>query len=59
MEAFRYDAHPMGMFISTVAALSTFYPEAGEIFDVENRLAQIKRLIAKVPTIAAFSYRHT
>jgi citrate synthase len=59
MEAFRYDAHPMGMFISTVAALSTFYPEAGEVFDVENRLAQVKRLIAKVPTIAAFSYRHT
>ena len=58
METFRYDAHPMGMFISTVAALSTFYPEAGNIFDVENRLLHIKRLIAKVPTIAAFSYRH-
>jgi len=59
MQAFRYDAHPMGMFISTVAALSTFYPEANEISDPENRLQQIKRLIAKVPTIAAFSYRHT
>ena len=59
MQAFRYDAHPMGMFISTVAALSTFYPEANEISDAENRSAQIKRLIAKVPTIAAFSYRHT
>lgn len=58
MQAFRYDAHPMGMFISTVAALSTYYPEAGEIHDAENRLKQIIRLIAKVPTIAAFSYRH-
>lgn len=59
MQAFRYSAHPMGMFISIVAALSTFYPEANEISDPENRLVQIKRLIAKVPTIAAFSYRHT
>ncbi len=58
MQAFRYDAHPMGMFISTVAALSTFYPEANRVDDAENRSAQIKRLIAKVPTIAAFSYRH-
>lgn len=58
MQAFRYDAHPMGMFISTVAALSTFYPEAREVKDPENRMYQIKRLIAKVPTIAAFSYRH-
>lgn len=58
MEAFRYDAHPMGMFISTVAALSTYYPEANEVGDPENRLKQIIRLIAKVPTIAAFSYRH-
>jgi citrate synthase len=58
MQAFRYDAHPMGMFISTVAALSTFYPEAGDIFDEEKRMHQIHRLIAKVPTIAAFSYRH-
>ncbi len=58
MQVFRYDAHPMGMFISTVAALSTFYPEANQVNDAENRLAQIKRLIAKVPTIAAFSYRH-
>ncbi|MBI2976419.1 MAG: citrate synthase [Chloroflexi bacterium] len=59
MEAFRYDAHPMGMFISVVAALSTFYPEASQIGDADNRLLQIKRLIAKVPTIAAFSYRHS
>jgi len=58
MQAFRYDAHPMGMFISTVAALSTFYPEAAQIDDPANRLYQIKRLIAKVPTLAAFSYRH-
>lgn len=59
VHAFRYDAHPMGMFISTVAALSTFYPEAPKIHDPENRLIQIQRLIAKVPTIAAFSYRHS
>ena len=58
MQAFRYDAHPMGMFTSTVAALSTFYPEANKVNDAENRLAQIKRLIAKVPTIAAYTYRH-
>jgi citrate synthase len=48
----------MGMFISTVAALSTFYPEANKVADPENRLAQIKRIIAKVPTIAAYTYRH-
>jgi citrate synthase len=58
MQAFRYDARPMGMFISTVAALSTFYPEASTVNDEENRLIQIKRLIAKVPTIAAYTYRH-
>lgn len=58
MQAFRYDANPMGMFISTVAALSTFYPEARQVEDPDIRLYQIKRLIAKVPTIAAFSYRH-
>jgi citrate synthase len=58
MQAFRYDAHPMGMFISTVAALSSFYPEASQVDDPENRQYQITRLIAKVPTIAAFSYRH-
>ncbi len=59
MEAFRYDSHPMGMFISTVAALSTFYPEAHQVDDPDVRLYQIKRMIAKVPTIAAFSYRHS
>jgi citrate synthase len=58
MKAFRYDAHPMGMFISTVAALSTFYPDANKVGDANNRLAQIKRIIAKVPTIAAYTYRH-
>jgi citrate synthase len=59
MHAFRYDAHPMGMFVSTVAALSTFYPKARDVDDPENRRHQITRLIAKVPTIAAFSYRHS
>ncbi|MCB9422577.1 MAG: citrate synthase [Ardenticatenaceae bacterium] len=59
MEAFRYDAHPMSMFISTVAALSTYYPEARNISDPQARMKQIVRLIAKVPTIAAFSYRHS
>jgi len=58
MQAFRYDAHPMGMFISTVAALFNFYPDANKVSDANNRLAQIKRLIAKVPTIAAYTYRH-
>jgi len=58
MEGFRYDAHPMGMFVSVVAALSTFYPEANKVTDPANRLEQVHRLIAKVPTIAAFSYRH-
>lgn len=59
MQAFRYDAHPMGMFVSTVAALSTFYHDAGDIFDEETRRQHITRLIAKVPTIAAFSFRHS
>jgi citrate synthase len=58
MEGFRYDAHPMGMFVSVVAALSTFYPEASRVDDPNVRLVQIHRLIAKVPTIAAWSYRH-
>ncbi|MFV2044463.1 MAG: citrate synthase [Anaerolineales bacterium] len=59
MQAFRHDAHPMGMFVSSVAALSTFYPKAKDVLDPKSRLRQIKRLIAKVPTIAAFSYRHS
>jgi citrate synthase len=59
MASFRYDAHPMGMLISTVAALSTFYPEAKHVHDAAVRDLEIKRLIAKMPTIAAFSYRHS
>ncbi len=59
MHAFRHDAHPMGMFIATVAAMSTYYPEGRRIDDANARLKQIKRLIAKVPTVAAFSYRHS
>jgi citrate synthase len=59
METFRYDAHPMGMLMSTVAAFSAFYPEASSVLDPEVRIHQIHRLIAKVPTIAAFSYRHS
>ena len=59
MDAFHHDAHPMGMFVSTVAALSTFYPEAKNIFDPAVRRKQMYRLIAKVPTIAAFAYRHS
>jgi citrate synthase len=59
LDGFRYDAHPMGMLISVVAALSTFYPEASQIDDPDARLLQVHRLIAKVPTIAAFSYRHS
>jgi len=59
MHGFRYDAHPMGMLISAVAALSTFYPEAAHVDDEATRMAQVIRLIAKVPTIAAFSFRHS
>ena len=59
MEGFRYNAHPMGMLVSTVAALSTIYPEAKNIHDPKNRLHQIVRLIAKIPSIAAMTYRHS
>jgi len=59
LEGFRYDAHPMGMFISSVAALSTIYPEARKVHDPELRALQIQRLIGKVPTIAAHTYRHS
>jgi citrate synthase len=59
MEGFQYDAHPMGIFLSTVGALSTFYPDAKNIFDQESRLRQMHRLIAKVPSIAAYAYRHS
>ncbi|MBI3911688.1 MAG: citrate (Si)-synthase, partial [Armatimonadetes bacterium] len=58
MEGFHHDAHPMGMLVSTVAALSTFYPEAKNILDPESRRLQIYRLIGKMPTIAAYAYRH-
>ncbi|MGH0033449.1 MAG: citrate synthase [Myxococcota bacterium] len=57
-DAFRYDAHAMGMMISAVAALSTFYPEAKDVRNPENRWIQINRLVAKMPTLAAFAYRH-
>jgi len=59
MESFRHDAHPMAMLVSTVAALATVYPEARDILDPSNRLLQIKRLIGKMPSIAAMSYRHS
>jgi len=58
IDGFRHDAHPMGILMSTVAALSTFYPEAKQIGDADARRKQIVRLIAKMPTIAAFAYRH-
>src|SRR3954463_5593546 len=56
---FRHDAHPMGMLLGSVGALSTFYPDANEIQDPDNRYIQTIRLIAKMPTLAAFAYRHT
>ena len=58
IDGFRHDAHPMGILISTLAALSTFYPEAKRIFEADTRQKQIVRLIAKTPTIAGFAYRH-
>src|SRR6266852_2034274 len=59
LDGFHYDAHPMGMMISTIAALSTFYPDAKDIFNEESRRKQTYRLIGKMPTLAAFSYRHS
>src|SRR5260370_11585769 len=59
MEGYRYDAHPMGMLVGTIGALSTFYPEATNIFDLESRRLQTRRLIGKLPTLAAFAYRQT
>jgi citrate synthase len=59
LDGFHYDAHPMGMLISTIAALSTFYPDARNIFDAESRRKQTYRLIGKMPTLAAFAYRHS
>ncbi len=58
MEGFRYDAHPMGMLVSTVAALSTFYPDSKDIRNPQARMASIYRLIGKMPIIAAYAYRH-
>jgi len=58
LEGFRYDAHPMGMMVSTIAALSTIYPEARRVHDPQSRKLQIMRLIGKMPTIAAYTYRH-
>jgi len=59
MDGFRYDAHPMSMLAATVAALSSFYPEAKNIKDARNRRVQQIRMLAKMPTIAAFSFRHS
>ncbi|MFQ5682930.1 MAG: citrate synthase [Candidatus Binatia bacterium] len=59
IDGFHHDAHPMGMLVSAVGALSTFYPDAKNIFDVESRKMQTSRLISKMPTLAAFAYRHS
>ena len=58
MEGFRYDAHPMGMLMASVGALSTFYPESRNISDADNRHMQIVRMIAKMPTLGAWAFRH-
>ncbi|TIC79659.1 citrate synthase [Nocardioides sp. GY 10113] len=58
MQGFRYDAHPMGMLMASVGALSTFYPESGNIADADNRHIQIVRMIAKMPTLGAWAFRH-
>ena len=58
MQGFRYDAHPMGMLLASIGALSTFYPDAANIKDADVRYEQIVRLVAKMPTLAAFSFRH-
>ncbi len=59
MDGFRYDGHPMGILVGTVGALSTFYPDAKNIFDKESSRLQIRRLIGKMPTLAAMSFRHS
>jgi len=59
MDGFHHDAHPMGMLMSTIAALATFYPDARKIQDAESRRLQILRLVGKMPTIAAYAYRHS
>jgi citrate synthase len=58
MDDFRYDAHPMGILVSTVAALSTFYPDAKDVEDPASRRQQVYRIMAKMPTLAAYAYRH-
>src|SRR5438552_15078987 len=58
MQGFRYDAHPMGMLMASVGALSTFYPDARNITDAENRHIQMVRMIAKMPTLGAWAFRH-
>jgi citrate synthase len=59
MDGFRYDSHPMGMLVSTVGALSTFYPDANKIFDIDSRRLQTRRLLGKLPTLAAYAFRRT
>jgi citrate synthase len=59
MDGFRYDSHPMGMLVGTIGALSTFYPDANQIFDIGSRRLQTRRMIGKLPTLAAFAYRRT
>src|SRR5919107_1089880 len=59
IDGFHHDAHPMGILVSTVAALSTFYPDAKKIFEAKSRREQTYRLISKMPTLAAFAYRHS
>ncbi|MDX6650681.1 MAG: citrate synthase, partial [Solirubrobacteraceae bacterium] len=59
MQGFRHDAHPMGMLLGSVGALSTFYPDANDIQDPDNRAIQTIRLISKMPTLAAFAFRHS
>ncbi len=59
MEGFRYDGHPMGALLATIGALGTFYPEAKDIMDADNQYRQIVRLIAKMPTLGAWAYRHS
>jgi len=59
IEGFRHDAHPMGMLVSSTAGLSTFYPDAKDIFNEDNRRLQMTRILAKMPTLAAFAYRHS
>ena len=59
IDGFKYDAHPMGTLVSSIAALSTFYPDAKKVSDPESRRKQIFRLMGKIPTVAAFVYRHS